>query len=371
MKVLLLITLGIIAIIVIFLIWFLGFYLKVPKLKLDSQLEREDRIQLIDHWFEALQRERKFNGAVLMTKDGKALLCKAYGYADHKLEVPLNEHSSFQLASVSKQFTAAGIMLLKERGKLAYDELVSKYISNFPYPNVSIRHLLNQTSGIPDVYMKLAYKHKKTIPVLSNQIAIDLLIKENKTARSEPNSKFEYSNTNYVILARIIELVTGLTFEDYMQKEIFEPMGMLNTRVWSLQSVDTSFKNKTEDLEMGRNKAIELKPSFVDGVAGDGAVYSSVADMVIWDGFWHANPLISPENLQEAFLTPVLKNGKTAEYGFGWMITPFGMWHNGSWLGARTFIVRNTKLKTCMVILDNSSNVFFDKIIAALSESDR
>jgi CubicO group peptidase (beta-lactamase class C family) len=148
-------------------------------------------------------------------------------------------------------------------------------------------------------------------------------------------------------------------------------MGMLNTRVWSLQSVDTSFKNKTEDLEMGRNKAIELKPSFVDGVAGDGAVYSSVADMVIWDGFWHANPLISPENLQEAFLTPVLKNGKTAEYGFGWMITPFGMWHNGSWLGARTFIVRNTKLKTCMVILDNSSNVFFDKIIAALSESDR
>lgn len=366
MKIALYILLGIAILVIGFFTCFFIFYLKVPQLKLTPVMSQTQKIKTIDNWFSNLQKKNKFNGAVLYVDNGKELLSKGYGYTNYKKESTLTENSSLRLASLSKQFTAAGIMLLKQNGQIKYDDFVAQYITGFPYKKVTIRHLLNQVSGVPDIYMELAESQEDKIPFLTNEKAINLIISENRKTEMPPNEEYQYSNTNYIILARLIEIISRLSFEEYMQKEIFTPLGMVNTRVWNLKSEEKTFKNKADDFDNFQNKAKELKPTFLDGVAGDGAVFSSVKDMFLWDKFWYKNPLIESENLKEAFKKPILNNGKTADYGFGWLITEKGMWHNGAWLGANTIIIRNTETKNCLVILDNSSNIFFDKIIDEL-----
>ncbi|MEO0338196.1 MAG: serine hydrolase domain-containing protein [Bacteroidota bacterium] len=366
MKILLYILAGLLLLVAGFFAWFFIFFLKVPSLNLSAELDETEKITKIDQWFEQLQEDNIFNGVVAFSNDGKTLLAKAYGYTNHKKDQSLTAHSSLRLASVSKQFTAAGIMLLRENEKLDYDDPVTQYVEGFPYPNVTIRHLLNQTSGVPDIYMDLAEKNKENISLLTNEIAVDLVVKESRKAVFSPNEQFQYSNTNYILLARIIELISGASFEDYMRTELFEPLGMKNTRVWNLKSQESTFINKANDFENFKGITSPIEPTFIDGVAGDGAVFSSATDMLIWDQFWYENDLISPDNLREAFVKPQLTNGKASDYGFGWMVTDNGSWHNGAWLGANTIIVRNTEKKTCMVILDNSSNIFFDKILKEL-----
>ena len=216
--------------------------------------------------------------------------------------------------------------------------------------------------------MSLAKKYKNDISILTNKIAVDLLIKENKPVLFRVDEKFQYSNTNYILLARIAEIITGKSFEAFMKEELFTPLEMHNTRVWNLISREP-FKNKAEDLENFNGDLKHIEPSYIDGVAGDGAVFSSISDMLKWDHFWYENKLIPKENLQEAFKRPILNNGNQSDYGFGWIITKDGMWHNGSWLGARTIIIRNTEQKKCLVVLDNSSNLSFDKILKELTSS--
>jgi len=365
MKIFLYILLGISIIIVGFFTWFFIFYLKIPKLPDLSIKNETEKIISIDNWFQKLEKKGKFNGAVLFINKGEVQLKKSYGYTNFSKKEHLTIHSSFRLASVSKQFTAAGIMLLKEQSKIDFDDLITKYIPNFPYINVSIRHLLNQTSGIPDKYLDLAEKNKGKSSVLTNEKAINLLIENNPKINFTPNEKYEYSNTNYIVLAYLIEVISKQTFEIFMKKELFEPLKMYDTRVWNLMSKDKTFPNKTNSFDRFEEK--DLKPSFVDGVAGDGGVFSSINDMEIWDKFWYSNKLMSLDNLKQAFIKPKLTNGKLSDYGFGWIINKDMIWHNGQWLGANTVIMRNIKNKNCLVILDNSSNIFFDKIIEELN----
>jgi len=364
MKKALYIVLGIVLAIVGFFVWFFVFFFQVPELNIPENSNEKERIVLIDNWLEKLSAEKKFNGGVLFTKNGAAILAKTYGFTNSKKSERLDNNSSFRLASISKQFTAIGIMLLKERNQINYDDLISAYIKDFPYQKVTIRNLLNQTSGIPDVYIELAENEKDKIKILTNKKALDLLIRNRPEPNFEPNEKFEYSNTNYIILARIIELVSNRSFENFMKDNLFIPLGMNNTRVWNLSSEKTTFEGKTDGFKNIAGKAIEIKPNFVDGVAGDDGVFSSINDFIIWDNFWYKNDLISEENIKEAFKKPTLNNGEFSNYGFGWIIINEDIvMHKGAWLAAKTYYVRNTKKKTSFVLLDNSSNLLFHKII--------
>lgn len=364
MKVVLYIILGIVVLVIGFFIWFFVFFLQVPELNIPKDTSEKEKIVLIDNWLEKLNSEKKFNGGILITKNGEPTLAKTYGFTNSEKTEKLNNNSSFRLASISKQFTAGGIMLLKEHGKIEYDDLVSKYISNFPYNNVTIRNLLNQTSGIPDSYLDLAEKVKDKIGILTNEKAIKLILETKPKANFKPNEKYEYSNTNYITLARIIELTSNQSFENFMKDNIFIPLEMNDTRVWNLISEDKSFIGKTDGFEDLAGEVREIKPTFIDGVSGDGAVFSSINDFVIWDKFWYENKLISSENLKEAFKRPTLNNGEKSNYGFGWVIINEDVvMHNGAWLASNTYFVRNIKKRTSYVLLDNSSNLFFDKII--------
>jgi len=363
MKIVLYVILAIITAIVGLFLW-AYFYNPIPKLEIPIGVTEQKRGKLIDNWFSELHKKNHFNGGVLITKNGKSLLAKTYGFENAEKNKVLSNHSLFRLASVSKQFTAGGIMVLKEQNKLDYDDLVSKYIPNFPYEKVTIRHLLNQTSGVPDVYLDLAEKHKEEIGILTNQKALNLLINNHPKSDFKPNDKFVYSNTNYIILACINELISGDSFEVFMKNNLFIPLGMNETRVWNLISEDKTFEGKTEGFYTRGKKANKVTPNFIDGVAGDGGVFSSINDFVIWDQFWYENAIISEENMKEAFKKPVLNDGSVSDYGFGWIIINDDvMMHNGKWLAASTSIMRNIKKKTCIVVLDNSSNLYFDEIM--------
>lgn len=343
--------------------WIWSFF-RVPNLEIPATANTMERVEHIDRWLQQLHAEKRFNGAVLIVRDGEPLLMKTYGFTDHTARESLTNQSSFRLASVSKQFTAAGVLMLVARGTLELDRPVDEYLEDFPYRNVTIRHLLNQTSGVPDVYMSLAEGHRDEVgKVLTLTNAVDLINRYPARA-SIPGDAYAYSNTNYILLARIIEIVSSRTFEQFMGEELFEPLGMKNTRVWNRLSKERTFSNKTSDFNQLLGTAVE--PSWLDGVAGDGAVFCSIEDFVIWDDFWRGNELISDDVLSQAFDNPKLNDGSFSNYGFGWVLTDDGAWHNGVWLGAATYISRGVHDRNCIVLLDNSSCLIVDGMIAEL-----
>jgi len=356
------IALGVIAIVALG-IWFYTAELKVESLEISPDESQISKVEKADAWLAKMQADNKFNGGVLLIKNDSVLLKKAYGFTDHTETNPLSTESAFRLASVSKQFTATGIMILKEKDSLDFDDSITKFFPELSYDKVTLRMLLNHTSGIPDAYMNFPEKYSDEVgDLLTNEKVVKLLAKDNPPFKNEPNSTYEYSNLGYVVLSATIEKVSGQSFENFMKTELFEPLGMKNTRVWNLLSKDKTFDNKTASFMNFRGAKEALLPEKLDGVSGDGAIFSSLNDFEIWNQFWYQNDILSQETMSEAFKKPTLTTGSTSDYGFGWTVTPNAVWHNGSWLGARTMIIRNFEQKNCLVILDNSSSLHVDKI---------
>lgn len=341
--------------------YFVYTWFQVEPIVVASGASETDRIASVDRWLDAQFEQFKFNGGVLVVRDGKVLLSKTCGFVDHTGTQRLNDHSAFQLASVSKQFTAAGVLRLAEMGHLDLDDPVAKHLHGFTFESVTIRHLLNHTSGIPDEYMHLAEQHRESDGDVLTISKVVELVTEHSKAERPPGDLMEYSNTNYVLLAGIVEAVSAVSFEKFMHEELFEPLGMNDTRVWTLLSGNRS-SNQATDFDQTDEIRLPVEPTWLDGVAGDGAIFCSLHDFVIWDHFWHGNPLVSEALLQQAFERPTLNDGTKSDYGFGWVLEQKRHWHNGSWLGANTYIARYPKSRCCVVVLDNSSNIRLDRI---------
>lgn len=334
----------------------------LPSLEIPAGLPENQRIEKVDQWLNQLQKDKLFNGAVMISRNSVPLLAKGYGFADPAQQIPLTPDSSFRLASVSKNFTGVAIMMLVKSGALSYEDPVTKYIPELPYAGVTIRHLLNQSSGIPDEYLNLAAKHRAGIQVLTNEKAVSLLVQEKLPAKAAPNASFEYSNTNYIILARVVEIVSGQSFEEFLQSKVFDPLKMTHTRVWNLVSKNQEFPGKVASMAREEGELKALSPNFVDGVSGDGGVFSSLSDLLIWGRFWHSDELLTLQEKRLAMTPAKLNDGSLVEYGFGWSVDEETIWHNGGWLGARTFVVMDVQAKIMLVVLDNSSSEHIDKI---------
>jgi len=374
MKSLKKILIGILVIVATFFVWSCdspsGNDSKVKELILSQDVGQKEKIDELDTWLQGLHEEDHFNGGVLLIKNDSVIFKKTYGYTDYTKSKKLTSSSSFRLASVSKQFTAVGIMLLKEQGKLEFDDSVTKYLPALKYKEATIRNLLNHTSGIPDAYMGFPEKYKDEVGTeLEISEVVSLLAKADLPFASKPNEKFQYNNTGYVLLAAIVESVSGESFESFMNRELFSKLEMPNARVWNLVSKNPDYEMKTGSFEYENGKITELPPTVFDGISGDGGIFCSLDDFIIWNQFWIENPLLSSETMAEAFMEVTLLNGEKSSYGFGWNSTPNGgAWHNGSWLGARTLIARNSNSKNCIVVLDNSSSAQVDFIAQQLAK---
>lgn len=321
----------------------------------------------LDSLFNKLYTEGKFNGNVLVAEKGQVLYQRSFGMASLDQKRPLNKESIFELASVSKQFTAMGIMILKKKGALSYEDSLRKFFPELPYEQITIRHLLNHTSGLPD-YMELFEEYWDSSKIATNRDMIGLLAQYKPKILFNPGEKYEYSNTGYALLASIIEKASGKSYGKFLDEAIFKPLKMSNTLVLSRRfdnKVPENYaygyvKQKTDSTFILPDEHPDYK-AFVkalDGIQGDGTVNSTTGDLFLWDRALHDQALLTQEEWFEALQTPVLKNGKKSFYGFGWMVDSsktFGriMNHSGSWPGYNTFIERHTDNDKTFILLSN------------------
>lgn len=304
----------------------------------------------IDSYFEHCYKNGTFNGVVLFADEGKIIFEKAFGYSDFRTKAPLSTNSVFQLASVSKQFTAFAIMLLKERGLIAYSDSIRKFFPSFPYQNVTIRELLTHSSGLPN-YMYFADEYwpdkKKQ---MANSDVIEILEKNQPKEYFKPGLTYFYSNTGYAILASIVEKVSGMPFYKFMETQIFKPLGMESTFVYH----PDNFPAKNIALGHFPNRR-EAGLNYQDGVVGDKGVYSTVEDLLRWDYALYKGRLVGKPALEEAFKPAFKKLREDHNYGFGWRINEREniVYHGGWWNGYRSYIVRSLKNHRTIIILIN------------------
>lgn len=288
-----------------------------------------------------------FNGTLLVSQENKVIYKKAFGYADFDKKEPLIPESSFYLASVSKQFTSMAVMILAERGELSYENKLSDYFPDFPEyaDDVTIRHMMTHTSGIPDHYRLNAYKVG-----LNNDDVYELLIKQD-ALDFEPGSRFSYSNGGYVMLAMIVEKVSGKPLHEFMKSNVFKPLGMKNTLVYDQSEPSIAHR------AIGYNKSGGLD-DYEIFTTGAGGIYSNVGDLFKWEQALHKNKLVPKERLVEAYQPYVLSSGDTSFYGFGWTINPKENWvgHSGGLAGFRTYLRRYPKKGDAFMMLTNNGD---------------
>lgn len=314
--------------------------------------------------FENYYRKKQFNGVVAIAENDTIVYQQAWGIADLD-ERPLKTSDIFNLASVSKQFTALCIMMLCEDESLNYDDSIADYITEFadtPYATITIRNLLQHTSGLPD-YMELLEEHWDEEEVVSNDDIIQLFAEHQPKLLFKPCKKYDYCNTGYAFLASIVERVSEQSFEYFLQERIFKPLKMQHSFGYRLaKEGENQSPYETaigfERDEDGSDDYTENHSSYLDGVIGDGSIFSNVEDLVRYHAALFTDKLVSQETLEEAYTPAELSSGKTSYYGFGWDLFESGTFvsHTGSWMGFQTYFLRDLESQQAYIILDNSTN---------------
>lgn len=327
---------------------------------LDSAVIARKAAQL-DKKFQRLQKLTGFNGTVLYTEKGRVILKKAYGFADvrHKKD-SLTTHSAFQLASVSKMFAAMSVMILKKEGLIDYDTDIRQYIPDFPYENVTCRLLMTHRSGLPR-YMSLAHeKWKNKKKPLDNDHVLALFEEYKPSPYFKPNRGFHYCNTNYALLACVVEAVSGKHFDEFVQEKIFKPLKMDDSFVYHMRgdSVVPLYVEKGVPGFYRRGwRWRRMENDYLNGVMGDKNVYTSVEDLYKYDQALDQCSLVPDSILKEAF-KPGSPNywRRKDNYGFGWRIRSHRdstVYHFGWWKGFRTFYIRDMRHQRTLVVLTN------------------
>jgi CubicO group peptidase (beta-lactamase class C family) len=318
-------------------------------------------------FFEESLVKTRFNGAILVAHNGKIVFEEYEGLKEVIKGDPIDSATSFHLASVSKTFTGMAVLKLWEDGKLNIDEKVDKYISGFPFHQITVRNLLSHRSGLPNyVYFaeQVGWNRKK---YLHNDDMLKLLIANRSRLRiGKPNAYFDYCNTNYALLAIIIERVSGMSFSSYMYETFFEPIGMTNTFVFDI--------NKTEKVLPSFKYNNRLEPMmFLDAIYGDKNIYSTTRDMLKWDIALSSGKLFKQSTLDQAFKGYSYERKGVKNYGLGWRLyeLPSGkkiVYHNGWWHGNNTVFSKLMQDSTTIIVLGNkfNRNIYQAKKIAGI-----
>jgi CubicO group peptidase (beta-lactamase class C family) len=325
----------------------------------NAQISKQIDSLALDHF------SRGFNGNVLYSKNDSIVFTGNYGYSDFFKKTPLNDTTIFELASVSKQFTALAIVQLAEKNLLDYNTMVNEIIEGFPYKNITIEHLLRHQSGLPD-YQKLFYDKKNwnRKKKATNQDVINLLVKLKPHLDFDPGSKYDYNNTGYAILASIIEKVSHKSYKTYVTEYIFKPAGMLSSRVFSeledAKSIKNLAKGYTYNKRKGKYQKVEddknhKHVNWLIDVLGDRGIYTSTLDLERWKQAIRNNILTAKEGKNKMFSVDSISQ----KYGYGFAIYETkskGKWvyHNGSWSGYKTSAIYLPDTNEYIVILSNN-----------------
>lgn len=340
--------------------------------------EPTEKIDAYGEYLTQIYDKGMLNGNVLVLRDGVIVHQGSYGIANIAPIDSLTLDSQFRMASVSKQFTAMAIMQLKEKGKLSYDQNLKDFIPELPYENITVKHLLHHTSGLPDYEEFMYYNWKPEFEIedparfiSGNMDVINLMAEQKPEIDFEPGEKWEYSNTGYLFLATIVSRISELPFEQYLKENIFDPLGMSSTTVYKyVVGKDPQMPNRVFGYETALNGKDRSYHDihYLNYVQGDGGIYSTLGDLLIWDRALYTAKLISQETLKDAFAPGQLNNGEETNYGFGWFIdkTESGkkaVLHSGGWVGFGTYIYREIEENNCFIVLTNNSTSYFGALM--------
>ncbi|WP_160914369.1 serine hydrolase domain-containing protein [Halobacillus litoralis] len=330
----------------------------------------------LEKLFDYLESNRLFSGVVLLSEEGEAFYKRAVGKKSEIKQQTID--AIFEIASISKSFTAVAIMMLNDEKKLRLDDDITKYFPSLPYKGITIKNLLNHTSGLPD-YMEWFedtknWNHSR---VATNQDVINYLNKEKPEVLFKVNEKWEYCNTGYVLLAEIIGMVSNLTYDEFLNKRIFTPLEMVNTSTHS-QFLESRLENFSLGYIYDWEKGIYYLPQqlkehkyvyFFDGVKGDGGIKSTAADLLKWEQAIYNNELLSQEAIDMILSSTSLKGNVTTGYcpglhkdfggyGLGWKLENHPRYkeivlHDGYWAGFCTSLISYKDFNKSIIMLNN------------------
>src|SRR5579863_5098916 len=324
-------------------------------------------------------REANAPGVVaILIREGRVNWQTAFGLADLETHRPITADTQFELASMTKQFTAMAIMILSEQGKLKFDDTLDKYCPEFPAyaRTIHIRDLLHHVSGLPD-YEELMvgkigdnfFRSSKSPPAAREFTSAEVLktLSRQPKLKFTPGSRFEYSNSGYEVLGQIVERATGKRYADFLKEKIFDPLGMHDTLVLDERKQSGPHLALAYRKRNGQWEDITYSPENYE--YGDGGVESTGNDLFKWDEALSAGKLVRRATLDLAFTPARTNNGTVIEthffehpsaYGFGWFVSlekdAVVLEHGGDWSGYRTHIIRVPSRQVTAIVLTNSSN---------------
>lgn len=334
---------------------------KIYTLKTEKNFKRKAAV--VDSVFNRLQKLTGFNGTVLYAEQERIVYQKAFGYADPvKRKDALSIQSQFELASVSKMFTATSILILKERGLLDLDVDVRTYIPEWPYPGVTIRQLLTHRSGMPRYEFLAETEWPDKNKPLTNQSMIQLFVLHQPNVYFSPNNGFHYCNTNYALLGSVVERVGKQPFYAFVEKNIFKPAGMKHSFIYHLPADTVISGYRDEGIpgydQRGR-RLVRVPNDYLNGVMGDKGMFSTVGDLFHFDIALKHEILLKKSTLEEAYSPgSPSKRSRKDNYGFGWRIhakSDSAVYHYGWWKGYRSFFLRDLGQNKTLIVLTNKS----------------
>ncbi len=325
-------------------------------------LSAEERV---DNILGFIDRAAQPGAAVLVARDGEILYSGGYGLAEVADSIAIDADTNFRLGSVSKQFVGMAVMILAKDGRLGLDDSIAEHLPELRrFSDITIRHLLVHTGGLPEYYDEIERRFSGQRP--GNEEAVSVLADWGEPL-FEPGERHQYSNPGYDTLAGLVARVSGQPFSEFVDERIFTPLGMTRSFVpdyagsWPSGPDDTLPQIDNRAIGHSRTGAgFEVDDDhMLNSIVGAGGVFSTVADLLRWDQALYTDRLVSHAALDEAFTSGVLNDGSTFGYGFGWGVDSHRghrrISHGGAWVGFRTVIVRYPEIRLTVIVLTNLS----------------
>jgi CubicO group peptidase (beta-lactamase class C family) len=311
----------------------------------------------LDSLLKRIHKRHDFHGAVLVAKNEKIVYENQIGTADFKKKTPLNKESVFQLASVSKQFTAAAIMLLNERNQIKLTDTVNTYFPDFPYKAVTIKNLLNHTAGLPK-YFWIAEHEWQQEKAPTNSEMMEFLESTDVKRYFKPGRNFDYSNTGYFVLASIVEKISGTSFSSFLKKNIFEPLQMDHSYVYSFEN-DAIGEHQLDGYRLYRGwRHVKIPSTVNDAIVGDKNIYTTAEDLFKWTKGLNSGSFLTKQSLALMYSKGESVYGKKIPYGFGFRIDIKGensIYHYGKWNGFSTGLTNYLEDNLVVIVLEHTS----------------
>jgi CubicO group peptidase (beta-lactamase class C family) len=320
-----------------------------------SKADFDKYYKVSESFYDLYLKPSGFNGAMLVAKNGQVVFEKYAGFKTFENKDSLDLNTPFHLASVSKTFTGMAVCKLWEDGKLNIDDEASMYLDSFNYPGITVKTLLNHRSGLPNYVHVMEEKGWDSDHGVTNKDVLNFLIQnKRKLSVGRPDRNFTYCNTNYALLALIIEKASGMSYNDYLRKTFFDPIGMTNTFVFSPEL--------KESVLPSYNWRQQREPfTYLDIVYGDKNIYSTARDLLKWDIALTTGNIFKPETLAAAFSGYSFEKKGVKNYGLGWRLYLYPdnrkiVYHNGWWHGNNTVFTRLVDDSATVIILGNKYN---------------